>query len=171
MVQSVQVDAISEHWPESVCAAATGEEGGAESGEEGAVAVSCVGTATSSWKPTAAEMAAGLSIVIHDTPRATTGSGSKMMCADLEAVPSGPVQADGASSDSDGAPIGAILGGVIGAIAVVGVVMVLAKRKGGDDAGPRKNASNEAEAGKTDGFGFAGSSPGDDGYLEVNSIK
>ena len=172
------VDAVSEHWPELACTAATGEGGAAEGGEQDAVAVSCVGAAASRWKPTAAEIAAGLSIVVHDTPRATTGPGSKMMCADLDPVPSGPTQADSAWSDSEEAPLGAIVGAIVGVIAVDGVAVVVAKRKGEDGSGPRKNAAHEnasyeAKAGGTDGFGFASSSPspGDDGYLEVNSIK
>ena len=56
--------------------------------------------------------------------------------------------------------------------------MVVAKRKSKDGSGPNnnaahKNASSDAEAGQTDGFGFASNSlsPGDDGYLDVTSVK
>jgi hypothetical protein len=41
------------------------------------------------WQPTPAAIAAGLSIVIHDTPAAATGSGAKFMCADLVVPPPG----------------------------------------------------------------------------------
>ena len=61
------VDDVSENWPELTC------------GSDGI----CIGAAASGWQPTAAALAGTLSIVIHDTPRASAGSGAKMMCADL----------------------------------------------------------------------------------------
>ena len=62
----VTVDAVNENWPAVTC----------RKGK-------CSGMAWNDWLPTAAAHAAGLSIVVHDTLAATTGSGSKMLCADL----------------------------------------------------------------------------------------
>jgi hypothetical protein len=64
------VNAISENWPEVQC-----DSGG-----------TCRGSALNWWSPTDAVLVSGLSIVIHDTPSATSGSGSKWMCADLVMV-------------------------------------------------------------------------------------
>ena len=62
--------------------------GAVDAANENWLTISCIGTvctseATSLWQPTAAVIATGLSIVIHDTPSATSGSGAKYMCADL----------------------------------------------------------------------------------------
>jgi hypothetical protein len=61
------VDAVSENWPTLVC------------GSSGA----CTGGASSSWIALSGALTSGLSVVIHDTPNAASGSGSKMLCADL----------------------------------------------------------------------------------------
>ena len=60
----------NENWPQLTC-----DNGGV-----------CRGAASNDWTPTEAALAAGLSIVVHDTPRASSGSGSKMICADLSLV-------------------------------------------------------------------------------------
>ena len=65
------VDADNENWPMLTCDNTT-----------------CTGEATSMWFPTADALAAGMSIVIHDTPAAESGSGSKYLCADLNIVTS-----------------------------------------------------------------------------------
>jgi len=61
------VDAVGENWPEVMC-----DSSGV-----------CRGDASNMWMPTDSALAAGLSIVVHDTPSASQGSGSKMLCADL----------------------------------------------------------------------------------------
>ena len=63
------VDAVNENWPMLSCTGTL-----------------CSGEGTTMWQPTAAAIASGLSIVIHDTPSAASGSGAKYMCADLALV-------------------------------------------------------------------------------------
>jgi len=60
-------DSVSENWPTLAC-----DSSG-----------NCTGGASSAWVASAGALASGLSIVIHDTPNATNGSGLKMLCADL----------------------------------------------------------------------------------------
>ena len=43
----------------------------------------CSGSASSDWVPRQEDLDAGLSIVVHDTPSSASGSGAKMLCADL----------------------------------------------------------------------------------------
>lgn len=59
----VTVDAVNENWPEVTC-----------------MDGKCNGMAWSGWHPAAGDV---FSIVVHDTPAAATGSGAKMLCADL----------------------------------------------------------------------------------------
>eukprot|EP00040_Diaphanoeca_grandis_P019366 m.102203 g.102203 ORF g.102203 m.102203 type:complete len:2059 (-) comp27392_c1_seq4:256-6432(-) len=59
----------------------------------------CYGAATSMWNPSPKALAAGLSIVIHDTPNAAAGSGAKLFCADLVNNEQSYCAAAGPSSD------------------------------------------------------------------------
>jgi hypothetical protein len=63
-------DAVNENWPFLNCDASG----------------SCAGSATSSWGVISADVNRGLSIIVHDTPRADSGSGQRMFCADLVRV-------------------------------------------------------------------------------------
>lgn len=74
------VDAVSEMWPTLVCNG-TGY---------------CTGGASSTWVATLAALNSGLSIVVHDTPGGTGGSGPKWLCADLAVQ-----QVIGSSGESD----------------------------------------------------------------------
>jgi len=71
------VDAVSENWPEVTCANGR-----------------CSGMASNDWVPLVADLAAGLSIAVHDTPAASSGSGSKMLCADLARLGHGSFGSD-----------------------------------------------------------------------------
>ena len=68
----VTVDDVNENWPAVTC----------RKGK-------CTGMAWNDWLPTDTAHAAGLSIVVHDTLAAASGSGSKMLCADLSEVGAG----------------------------------------------------------------------------------
>jgi hypothetical protein len=59
------IDDVEENWPITTC--------GADS--------MCTGTASNAWIPLESAV---LSIVVHDTPAASSGSGAKMICADLQ---------------------------------------------------------------------------------------
>ena len=92
------VDATNENWPILMC---TGE-------------LTCTSEATNAWQPTVAAIATGLSIVIHDTPSAASGSGLKYMCADLALGPGwsgasyqtrAPIAGNGGSRDRSCRPV------------------------------------------------------------------
>ena len=59
------VDAVNENWPEVTCSNGR-----------------CSGMASNEWAPAPGDVDT-LSIVVHDTPAAGSGSGDKMLCADL----------------------------------------------------------------------------------------
>ena len=102
------VDAVGENWPTLSCDSAG----------------NCGGMASNDWVPTASALSSGMSFVIHDTPRATSGSGRKMYCADLS-VTAAPTAAPTPAPDLEESSGGGGGGSSAGIIAAVVVVLLL----------------------------------------------